>query len=128
MKEVLLIADVLVDTNDDNETTYNVGFVRTIYQTTPQETDTVSSFYCTLCNDESVEGLVSKIISIIPEPSYEVEIHILYPEYLSKLIADIFKKQGYEVKFIKNIQTDCQKLNKQIKGYCNTEIMKELGD
>ena len=107
MKDVLLIADVLVDVNDDNETTYSVGFVRTIYQTTSQETDTVNSFYCTLCNDESFESLVSKIISIIPEPSYEVEIHILYPEYLFKLIANIFKKQGYKVKFIKKIQNDC---------------------
>lgn len=107
MKIVLLITDVLVEVNDDNETTYRVGFVRTIYQTTSQETDTVNSFYWTLYNDESFESLVSKIISIIPEPSYEVEIHILYPEYLFKLIANIFKKQGYKVKFIKKIQNDC---------------------
>ena len=111
MKTVLLITDVLTHKNDNNKTTYSVGFVQTIYSMS-----TVNSTHFTFCNDESIESLVNKIGGSLIVPHNEVEIHFLHPTYFDKLMAVMFEEQGYTVRLLNNVQINCQKPNDKDDG------------
>lgn len=111
MKTVLLITDVLTHKNDNNKTTYSVGFVQTIYSMS-----TVNSTHFTFCNDESIESLVNKIGGSLIVPHNEVEIHFLHPTYFDKLMTVMFEEQGYTVRLLNNVQINCQKPNDKDDG------------
>ncbi len=111
MKTVLLITDVLTYKNDNNKITYGVDFVQTIYSMS-----TVNSTHFTFCNDESIESLVNKIGDSLIVPHNKVEIHFLHSTYFDKLMAVMFKEQGYTVGLLNNVQINCQKPNDKDDG------------
>lgn len=115
MKTVLLITDVLTHKNDNNKTTYSVGFVQTIYSMSG-EVPIVNSTHFTFCNDESIESLVNKIGDSLIVPHNKVEIHFLHSTYFDKLMAVMFKEQGYTVRLLNNVQINCRKPNDKDDG------------